>query len=463
MLKKMKVIALLLSVVMCATMFAGCGTPTEEEREIIITIGNWPTRAGRPTDFELYEQYKKDFMEKYPNIGIRTDEWAWTPDTFLPRAEAGTLPNMYRVTYTEPGKIIRSGYALDITDYLVEHKYDQYLNPAALNIVTRDGRYYGIPHTGYMVGMTYNVAIIREAGLVDENDNPIYPETYEELIEWGKIIRENTGHAAFGLPTQGGWGGWQFMQIAWAFGVNFMEEQADGSWLATFNTPEAIAAFEYYRDLRWKHNLLPEHIVLIDRDELSEILYTGRLAAIYGGAGEVPPRVFEYGIKIEDMGWGPVPAGPAGRYAQFGGDIYMFSQQTTPEQLEACIKWINFIGLGPEMDENLEERFTERLMSQQASGYGLQFAGAAYDVWNNPERDVLKPIQDRFANVVKEQVRPMLDETVTLRPEEPLYAQELYVALSDIMQAILLDENADIPALLERANNNFQSDFLDRI
>ena len=53
-------------------------------------------------------------------------------------------------------------------------------------------------------------------------------------------------------------------------------------------------------------------------------------------------------------------------------------------------------------------------------------------------------------------------EDLVLREEEPMYGQELYAALSDVMQTMLTDENADPRAELEKANAAFQRDYLDK-
>ena len=61
-------------------------------------------------------------------------------------------------------------------------------NPDALtqqmiDIVSQDGKIYGIPYIAYVMGMWYNVDLFTEAGLVDENGIPLYPTTYDERIE----------------------------------------------------------------------------------------------------------------------------------------------------------------------------------------------------------------------------------------------------------------------------------------
>ena len=50
-----------------------------------------------------------------------------------------------------------------------------------------------------------------------------------------------------------------------------------------------------------------------------------------------------------------------------------------------------------------------------------------------------------------------------IQAEEPVCAQELYVTLDGCIQAVLTDENADCAAILEKANADFQSNYLDNL
>ena len=50
-----------------------------------------------------------------------------------------------------------------------------------------------------------------------------------------------------------------------------------------------------------------------------------------------------------------------------------------------------------------------------------------------------------------------------LRPEEPVCAQELYGILDGCIQEVLTNKDADPATLLEKANADFQSNYLDNI
>ena len=466
--KKLKLIALCLCMVMVASMFAACGgnnnggttATTDDGDEIVeITVGCWPVKESNPTEYEIFENNKKAFEEKYPNIKINEDEWAFTSDTFLPLAAAGTLPTIYRVPYTEPTKIINSDYARDVTDLCKEYGIDTGIDESALSLVEKDGAYYGVPYSGYMIGMTYNAKLFVEAGLVDEEGKPTYPDTWDEVAEMGQIIKEKTGANGFSFATKGSWGGWQFLELAWAYGVEFEKQDENGKWIASFDSPEMVEAMQYLSDLKWKYDIIPTNI-LIDRDERDEIFGKGQLAMEEGGDAGSTPKLQSYGISKDDIGCGPIPAGPAGRFSQYGGDVYMFSLNATDAEIEAAFKWLDFIGNGVNAPEGYEEKLRSDLQAKLDDGYGIDVEH--FIIWKEGEKKEIRTrVYEEMKNVNDFYVTDPITDDLKLMPEPPVDAQQLYAAISSVMQEVWNNKDADIPALIKQCAKDFQSDYLD--
>ena len=101
-----------------------------------------------------------------------------------------------------------------------------------------------------------NAEVFADAGLVDEDGIPLYPKTWEELAEVAQTIKDETGSAGLCLLAQDNAGGWHFSNIAWCFGAELEEQDADGKWMANLNSPEAVAAMQYVKDLKWKYDVL---------------------------------------------------------------------------------------------------------------------------------------------------------------------------------------------------------------
>lgn len=165
---------------------------SDESEAVTISVAEWPTSAD-PDKLALYEGYVETMKELYPNITVVPVEYAYSVDTFLPKAVSGQLPTVYSTYFTETSKIIGAGYAKDITAVLEDVGYDKMLNKELLDLVTSDGKIYGIPGSSYNVGMLYNIELFKEAGLLDENGVPQYAQTYEDLAKLAVTVKEKTG------------------------------------------------------------------------------------------------------------------------------------------------------------------------------------------------------------------------------------------------------------------------------
>ena len=74
-------------------------------------------------------------------------------------------------------------------------------------LADENGRIYGLPRDGYVLGMHINIDLFREAGLMTEDGLPMYPKTLQEMAEYGQIIKEKTGKAGLVFPASETYGG----------------------------------------------------------------------------------------------------------------------------------------------------------------------------------------------------------------------------------------------------------------
>ena len=433
--------------------------PVEKEPEpVTISVGNWP--SADHSSYEKYRLMKETFEAEYPYITIVPDEYKYGTDTFLAKAASGQLPNVYTTHFTECDKIIDAGYALDITDAFNETIYAETSNPDIMELVTRDGRIYGVPYEVYSMGMYYNVALFEEAGLVDENGVPLFPTTWEELKDTAITIKEKTGKAGFYFPTSGNHGGWLFTNLAWSYGVEF-ETLVDGKWTATFDSEEAVAALQYLMDLRWKYDVMPDDV---SGDIMAFINMYGT-DQVAMGLCHIPMAksiCSTTGMSKDNMAMSSVPAGPEGKAVQMGGGLFMVSPETTPEQLDAILKWLLFRSDSPMTDEAVLANYEATLQASVESGYPVG-PGNGLELWVNCDRaEKEAELRAKYCNVDMNLWTAYTEHASEgLRAEPPVNAQELYAALDSVLQEALTNKNADPQALLSEAAANFQSDYLD--
>ena len=463
--KNFRKIALLMCSAISLSVFAGCGTGSTNNQssgeKIEIKIGYWPNKDTDPQTYEIYKGYVEEYAKKRPDVTIIPDEMNYTNSTFTPLAAAGQLPNMYRVPFTEPKNIIKAGYARDVDNIMRERGYADKMNDDILDIVTSsDNKLYGVPYNGYMMGMWYNVNLFEQAGLVKDDGTIDYPDTWDEVIKTAQIITEKTGQPGFGFQCKDAEAGWNLMNIAWNYGVEFMRQNEDGTYTATFATQEMVDTLKYISDLKWKYNVIQSNI-LIDRSDLVRLFATDQLAMSICAEDWLSIPVKKYGMDKQKIGTSAMPSGPAGRFAETGGDVWMFSKETTDEQLEALFDWLEIIGDAPELSETAKVNVENKIKSKSEDGEVI--IAPAFSVWKDDKRNAeIAELYAPYINTDEKVQNPMMNEKVTLHAEEPASTQDLYKVISDCMQEVLTNENIDIMPLLEEKQANFQKDFLDK-
>ena len=479
--KTKRLVSLLLCFLLVASMLAGCkkdnnttdtssanntpeatkeATATEAATEapadnFELKLGIWPEDT-LTDDIKLHEGYVKTFNETHPNVEVVPAYYKYATDTFVSLAESGNLPTIFETWYTEPQKLINGGFVADITEELKARGWDTAMNPSIRELLSKDGKIYGIPRDGYALGMMVNIELFEEAGLVDENGYPKYPKTWEELAQTAKIIKEKTGQAGLCLLAKDNAGGWHFSNIAWNFGATLTLEK-DGKFVANVNSPEAIAAMEYVKSLKWEYDVLTPDPTNEDWGTGFVNLGTGT-AAMYIAANDAVNQPTQVnGLPADKLAIVPMPAGPGGQYSLSGGTPYMFSKDATPDQINAALDYLEIMGKAPvatdaaiagmkadaqnKIDNNVPviPRFPcwvdQKVLDAEA---------AVTNEFNNVDMNLFND----YFNIIK--------TDGNLRLEEPGSAQDLYSELTKVLQAVITDKNADVASLMQTANDNYQ-------
>jgi multiple sugar transport system substrate-binding protein len=124
-----------------------------------------------------------------------------------------------------------------------------------LEAVRFNGTPYAVPLDVHLVGMYYNRALFREAGVVDAQGNPKPPTNREEFLEACRKITRRTGN-----PDADRWGfvfTWLRTNVYTLFrqwGGDIFN--ADGT-RCTINSPECVAALQFGTDLIHKEHFAP--------------------------------------------------------------------------------------------------------------------------------------------------------------------------------------------------------------
>lgn len=461
-----KAVGLVTAAALSVSILGACGQKAandkDEQGRTILTVGLWPDREG--TALTTIEERKTRFEKDNPDVVIERDYWSFDRQTFYAKAAGGTLPTYFRAQFTEVEEMGRAGYAADLSESMKKYGYLDNINPAVLKCVTSNDKIVAVPSKAAIMGLSYNVDLFEKAGLMESDGTPKQPKDWNEVVEFAKQIKEKTGQSGFVLPTANRNGGWIFTSIAWSFGAKFMEQQADGKWKATFNTPEAAEALQWVKDLKWKYDLLPAN-TLVDGEEWYRVFGTGK-AGMSIMAGDYPNRVISYGMQPEQIGIMATPAGPKAHVTLLTGEIHAVSSKATDDQIDAAMRWIKTISTYEATDEfkkNTEESIKQDLEDGKLVGIKV------FSPWKNDTSAVKyeHELIDKYANANPNHVR-LYNEFVAncpieIRAEEPMCCQELYSVLDNCIQEVLTNKDADCATVLEKANSDFQQNYLNNL
>jgi ABC-type glycerol-3-phosphate transport system substrate-binding protein len=455
MMKKLSVILMLIcALTLC---FTGCGKGGGgSSSKTTVKLGLWP-EDGNATAVEQHQQYIRLYNQRWPDVTIQPAPYFYAVDTIVSLAESRQLPTIFEAWFTEPPKLISNGWVKDITNEIRTLGWDSKMNPGVRDLLSKDGRMYGIPRDAYALGLMLNMDLFRKAGLVESNGIAKYPKTWAELVEVGKTIKQRTGAAGLCLLAKDNAGGWHFSNICWDFGA-VLEVQQGSRWVAQLNSPQAVAALQYVKDLKWVHDILTPDPTNEDWGSGFRAIGTGS-AAMYIAGGDVWGQpTFINGLPKDDLSQVPLPAGPGGQYFLMGGTIYMFANNATAEEVTAAMHYLEIMGRAPEANPASLEGM--RVGTRQAFNDGIPVV-RDFPTWTDPAYlKAQQDVRDEYNNVDQrlfDDYFTALTRSGAVKPEEPILAQDLYAELTKCLQAVLTDRNANPQALLNAAQANFQT------
>ncbi|MBJ6635925.1 ABC transporter substrate-binding protein [Streptomyces griseoincarnatus] len=421
-----------------ALALTACGSDGDDaaDGKTRITVNCMPPKSAK-VDRQFFEEETAAFEKKNPDIDVVPHDAfpCQDPKTFDAKLAGGQMEDVFYTYFTDARHVVDIGQAADLTPYVEELKSYDTVQRQLRDIYTVDGKIYGIPRTGYSMGLIYNRELFEKAGL--DPDAP--PATWDEVRTAAKRIAALgdgvVGYADYSAQNQGGW---HFTAELYSRGGDVVS--ADGK-KATVDTPEGRAVLRTLHDMRWKDESMGSKQLLVINDA-QQMMGSGKLGMYLAAPDNIPILVKEKGAEYENIAIAPMPGGKA---TLVGGDGYMFSKKATPEQIRAGLKWLDHMFLTPG-DGFLGDYARAK---KQDAPVGLPeprlFTGAA------DARD--QQAKKANANVPVENYQAFLDGNQKLEMKiEPPHAQQLYSVLDGVVSAVLTKEDADVDQLLKDAS-----------
>lgn len=382
------------------------------------------------------------FEDEHPDIKIVPHEGEMDPETFNTRVAGGQLEDVFYVYYTDPAWIIRQGYAADITEYLDAHPVLAEVKPELHQIFQdEEGRQYGLPTSNYSMGLLYNRDLFEQAGLDPDDPPATWPEVREAAREISALGGGVNGYGEYSVDNTGGW---HFTAAMYSKGVEVAEQDGE-DWRAAFNVAEAREWLELLHAMRWEDDSMGSD-QLLGWEDLVIQMGAGQLGMYMAAPDNIPILVRQYDGAYENLGLTGIPEGGG---SLLGGEGYMVNAKASPEKIEAAVTWLQWRFLNP---DRIEHAVQQELADELPVGLPMP---PLSDIWQEGEiRDEVERVKAENANLPVENVQPFLDASpeITLMVE-PYLAQEVYSVLDNVMQGVLTDRNADIPALLDGAES----------
>jgi len=460
-----------LILIVLASLISGCNNDDEYIR---IEIGMWP-ESQLTHDITMFTTWKERFEKDYPQYKIVPATYTYSVDTIHSKAQSNSLPTVFQTWFTEPKMLIKNGYIRDISDELKELGWYDKMDVKMKEILSSEGKVYGVPRDGYGLGLILNLEILSfyeilpdidgddKADLYDEEGNPLYPTTFEDIYQICVDINERSEGDVKGLLvlSSNKNGGWQFANMAWNFGASLQKQNEEGKWVGNLDDPKAVEALEWIQKLA-QEDLLINAVTLAYNDWYTNI--GSRVGMAIVGSDVISLAVTNGGMKLDDIAFIPMPKGPYGdQYSLFGGTPYVFSSRASDEQVLGALRFLEYIGRSPETSDVSLKAIEEGYQTAVKKAMPIL---PTIKAWQNEEYlDAVSELDERYINVDMKYYQDFFDTIFDIRHiEEPYYTQEMYGLLDTAIQAVLSDpDTTNAKSQLITANSTFNNLYMSKL
>ena len=407
MFKKSVRILILVTMVLALTIGIG-GAAAQEVEELVILWAEWD-----PANF-LQEMGNRYEAETGIRVNVIQEPWGSFFDRMA--AEWAAEGDAYDMVVGDSqwlGQGASQGHYMDLTEFFNEHGIAETVTPATLQYYGEypggSGNYWAYPTEGDAVGWGYRMDLFEDEGNMAAFEEEYgyalaVPETWAELRDIAEFFtRPDDNLYGVGLYTQIDYDGliMGFENVLFSWGLNWQGE--DNEVLGVVNSPEAVEALEFYRDL---YQFAPPGTNNAFFAEMNDVFINGQAAMIMNYFAFLP-ALTNSGINpyAETTGFFAGPAGPNGdRFVALGGQGMSVLNYISDERKAASldfIQWFASLEVQEQWAEvggytcNIEVLESEAFLTNTT--YNPAFADSmtfVKDFWNIPEfGQLLEPVQ----------------------------------------------------------------------
>ncbi len=422
-------------------------------RPVTISVTNKPAESD-VAGLQAWNDQIARFEALYPNVTVDGLEYTYAPDSFSALVAGGQVPTLFKLYLTDPQKYINAGVAADITDIFDANNLRGVFNSSVLDLMIKDDKVFGVPYDAYAMGIGYNISMLKDAGF------DAAPTTWEELRTMAKALtNRDNGVVGFSFINDGGNAtGWHFTVIGYTFGAtpdSIIHANDDGTYTAGFGSGPMVEALQLIKDLRWTDDVLPRDT--LDWGGNGTELATGQSAMVMMAGDQYKWIKTNFpDVDMDNIGFAPLPAGPAGIVSLTGGDLFMVSNAASADEKEAAVYFQLWRQLDPQEDKLALE-------DQQAAGTPI--GGPALPLYTGDYQTTRLAFETQYYSLPINNYASFDDaiaqDKVKLQVEPAPAGQDYYAAVGAAVSTIITDESTDPAALLADTAQTFQTTVLD--
>jgi multiple sugar transport system substrate-binding protein len=438
------------AVISLAAVAVGTASNASASPSVSISVASLVPGATAAATTQFNNQVKQ-FEQANPGIHVQSVQYDWTAPTFAAELAAKTLPTVFTVPFTDGDSLGDAGQLANLTKYVKTYSWSKDFDKAAIAEGTdAKGQIVAIPVAAYAQGLEYNRNLFANAGL-----NPNEPPTTWAQVESDAkaIVLHDSQVAGFSvMGANDNTAGWILTTMADAFGGR-METGIGAHAKATFDNPGAVAALTFDHDLRWDDNVMGTNFNL-SWGTSNQAFAAGEIGMFISGSDVYTNMIQGFNIPAGIYGLAALPQQSSGSGASSpgelgGGTLAAVTPFASKAQVAAAVKWINFYYISPLVTKAGAIRNAKSLDDDNQPVGVPTFPVFSRKIYNQDlkwEAPYINVPETAFAPFNKAILKD------NLVPEPEAATQAIYGDLDSVVEDVLTDQNANIPALLQAAN-----------
>lgn len=392
---------------------------TEGKTIELLTFFSSTGTSGREVAFK---QIVDNFTEETGiEVKYTTVPWNEVDTQVILSEQAGNSPDVSFIRDKEFARHMQVGSIKPLDEYiaadLTEEEIQDHLN---WKMGEYEGKKYVFPTSYIGTALYMRADLLKEKGLKA-------PKTWEEFVEVGKAInsKETVGYLFGGSPAQAN-------QLDWlqSFIVDRGGQVLDEKGKASFDSQAGIEAFEFLKRVIHEEGITPLDAASTTYDGVTDAFAAGRAGMIIEGSHRY--TVVADALGKENVQVGMIPGINAGEFS--------------PTVISA---WTLGIPKGSKHSDEAWE-FIKFFTSAESS---LTYAKISKEV---PTRQSV--VEDEFYNSPDQEITKFFVDYINKNgvvATAPQTAKELNNIIAETIQAVILDKNSDVEALVKQAAENY--------